>query len=62
MCGTENLYRLKLYRAQIKIRHIQTSKIDKINLQSAEWLKSLHLQAVYTIDERSVPYGTVQHR
>ena len=60
--STDNISRQKLYRIQIKIRYIQTSKIDKINLESAEWFKSLHLQVVFTIDERSVLYGTIQHR
>ena len=59
--GTYNINRQKLYWAQIKITCIQTSKTDKINLEIAEWLKSLHHEAVSITDELSVLYFTVQY-
>lgn len=37
MCGTENIYRLKLYRTQIKSRCIQILEIHKIHLKPVEW-------------------------
>jgi hypothetical protein len=58
--GTYNINRQKLYRTQIKVRRSQTSKTDKINLEIAEWLKSLHHEAVCTMDELYVLYWTVQ--
>jgi hypothetical protein len=56
--GTYNINRQKLYRTQIKIRCIQISKTDKINLEIAECLKSLHHGAVCLMDEISVFYCT----
>ena len=58
--GTYNINRQRLYRTQIKVRRSQTSKADKINLEIAEWLKSLHHEAVCTMDELYVLYSTVQ--
>jgi len=37
MCGTENIYRQKLYRTQNKIRCIQILEIHKIPFKPVEW-------------------------
>jgi hypothetical protein len=60
--GTYNINRQELYWTHIKITCIQTSNTDKINLEIAEWLTSLHHEAVSITDELSVFYCTVQYR
>jgi hypothetical protein len=47
MCGTDNIDRLKLYRTQIKIKRIEISEIDKINIPIVEWQVLTSSSCVY---------------
>lgn len=51
MCGVNNIYRLKLCRTHIKIKHIQVSETDKF---TTNLFSPVPLQAVYTMDGHCV--------
>jgi hypothetical protein len=55
MCGIDNIYRLKLYRIQIKIKCFQTYEMDKA-LRDC-WVEGpVYREAVCTKNEHSVQY------